>query len=215
MKDELLRKLILALAVYAIFCAISATGRLGQWGIALMTMAGLGIPLVWGWRTGRWREIGFVRMTDGRTVIGWGIAAGIATAILGVLVIGTVAPPPDLAVELALGGVLWLLVASPFQEFFFRGWLQTRLENALGAPVGLLLATLLFTLWHYVAPFTGGAFPLETPVGFIATFAAGWAYGYSFQRTGSIVTPWLAHASAGIVFIIIGSMDFTAQFAAM
>jgi len=208
------RNLILALLVYAAFCAVSATGRLGQWGIALMTMAGIGLPLVWGWRTGRWREIGFVRRLD-HVVIGWGVGAGIVTAALGVVMIGTVAPPPDLAVELVLGGTLWLLFVSPSQEFFFRGWLQTRLEGALGPTGGLLLATLLFTLWHYVAPFTGGAFPLATPLGFIATFAAGLAYGYSFQRAGSMVTPWLAHASAGIVFVIIGAMDFTAQFAAM
>ncbi len=207
-------KVVVAIVVYAAFCAISATGRLGQWGISLMTMAGVGFPLVWGWRTGRWREIGFIRRLD-RTIILWGIAAGAATALLGIVVIGVVAPPPDLLVELAIGGVLWLLIVSPFQEFFFRGWLQTRLEGALGAPVGLLLATLLFTLWHYVAPFTGGAFPLETPLGFVATFAAGWIYGYSFQRTGNIITPWLGHAIAGITFTIIGAMDFTAAFAAM
>lgn len=212
--DSSRRQLVIAIIVYAAFCAISATGRLGQWGISLMTMAGIGVPLVWGWRTGRWHEMGFVRRLDA-TVIGWGVVAGIATAALGVLMIGTVAPPPDLAVELALGGTLWLLVVSPSQEFFFRGWLQTRLQGALGATGGLLLATLLFTLWHYIAPFTGGAFPLEMPLGFVATFAAGLAYGYSFQRAGSIVTPWLAHAIAGIVFVIIGSMDFTAQFAAM
>jgi len=31
--------------------------------------------------------------------------------------------PLNLGLELAVGVPLWLLVASPFQEFFFRGWL--------------------------------------------------------------------------------------------
>jgi membrane protease YdiL (CAAX protease family) len=107
---------------------------------------------------------------------------------------------------------MWLLLASPFQEFFFRGWLQPRWVCALGRVPGLLLATVGFTGWHYLLPIFGesarSSFPLHTARGLAATFAAGLVYGVGFQRTGSIVTPWLAHALAGIMFVALGAGRF-------
>lgn len=101
-------------------------------------------------------------------------------------------------------------MASPFQEFLFRGWLQPRLSHVWGEWAGLLAANSLFTLWHYLAPFLDETVvPLRKPSGFISTFAAGLVYGYLFQRTKSIVALWLAHVIAGIAFIVAGVMDFT------
>jgi membrane protease YdiL (CAAX protease family) len=105
---------------------------------------------------------------------------------------------------------MWFLAAVPFQEFFFRGWLQSRLEAALGGGWGMLAATALFTLWHYAAPLAGrSAVPLDTPIGFLSTFAAGLTYAFAFRRTRNILTPWTAHTLSGIAFILAGGMDFT------
>ena len=99
---------------------------------------------------------------------------------------------------------------SPFQEFFFRGWLQSRFAMILGKWRGLILANVCFTLWHYCAPFvTQSPVPLKTPLGALSTFIVGLLYGYTFMRTRNIIAPWLAHILAGITFIIIGAMDFT------
>jgi membrane protease YdiL (CAAX protease family) len=109
---------------------------------------------------------------------------------------------------------MWLLLASPFQEFFFRGWLQPRCECVLGRGWGLLAVTAGFTGWHCLLPIFGesarSSFPLYSLRGLVATFGAGLLYGYGFQRTGNVVTPWLAHALAGVMFVAIGSGSFIA-----
>jgi membrane protease YdiL (CAAX protease family) len=118
--------------------------------------------------------------------------------------------PTNLGLQLAIGIPIWAFLASPFQEFFFRGWLQTRFENSLGNWWGLLLANLCFTLWHYTAPFVSATpVPLKTPVGALATFGAGLIYACVFQRARNIIAPWFAHLLSGVTFIIVGAMDFT------
>lgn len=181
-------------------------------GIPLMVAAGLGIPLLWAWRTQRWRETGFTLINMG-AVIRWSLIAGVFTAGLGIALIGRIAIPSDLPLQMIVGAVIWFGVASPFQEFFFRAWLQTRLIQTIGAWPALLLATGLFTVWHYVAPLNTVAVPLDTVQGLLGTFLAGFVYGIAFQRTTSVVTPWVAHAIAGMAFVFIGAIDFVAEFA--
>jgi membrane protease YdiL (CAAX protease family) len=173
-----------------------------------MVLSGIALPLAWGRMTGNWEFMGFTRRNMG-SAIGWGLAAGIATSLIGFVTLQERSLPPDLGLELAVGIPLWLLLASPFQEFFFRGWLQPCCEDRLGKGIGLLAATAALAVWHYCWPLAGqSSFPLYTLYGFVATFAAGLIYGYSFQRTGSIVAPWLAHAFAGIMFVFIGAGSF-------
>lgn len=142
-------------------------------------------------------------MGDSRTLI---------EAVVGSIVLPERSLPPNLELELAVGVPLWLLVASPFQEFFFRGWLQSRLEDGLGKAAGLLAATAGFTVWHYCWPLAAeSSVPLTTLGGLAATFGAGLFYGYSFQRTGSILAPWLAHALSGVAFLIMGAGSLVGQ----
>jgi membrane protease YdiL (CAAX protease family) len=176
-----------------------------------MALAGLLFPPVWGKATGRWAEMGF--RGDGLPgALAWGVGAGVITSIIGYLTVPERSPVVDVGQQLAVGIPVWLLLASPFQEFFFRGWLQPRWERGLGKGWGLLVATIGFTGWHYLLPIFGesapSSFPLYSLKGLAATFGAGLVYGYAFQRTGSIVTPWLAHALSGIMFVAIGSGSF-------
>jgi membrane protease YdiL (CAAX protease family) len=144
--------------------------------------------------------------------LGWGIGTGLVSCLVGFLTVSERSLAPDAGLQLAAGVPMWLLVASPFQEFFFRGWLQPRWESVLGQRWGLLVGTVGFTAWHYLLPIfgssPGSSFPLYTVQGLAATFAAGLLYGYGFQRTRSILTPWLAHAVAGILFVALGSGSF-------
>jgi membrane protease YdiL (CAAX protease family) len=132
----------------------------------------------------------------------WGLGGGLVTSAIGVAVVSERVLPARLGLELAVGIPIWLLVASPFQELFFRGWLQTQWERGLGRGTGLVVTTLVFTLWHYCWALAGQtAVPLYTFQGVVATFASGLVYGYCFQRTESIVAPWLAHALTGVAFL--------------
>jgi len=176
-----------------------------------MALAGLLLPLFWGKVTGRWAEMGF-RGDGFLGAAAWGVGAGVIASAIGYLTVPERSLVIDVGRQLALGVPVWLLLVSPFQEFFFRGWLQPRWERGLGQGWGLLVATIGFTAWHYLLPIFGGSarssFPLYSPKGLAATFAAGLVYGYAFQRTGNIVTPWLAHALSGIMFVAIGAGSF-------
>lgn len=203
------RQCLSALAFYLVYCGLSLLGRISNPLFAPAVLFGILFPLVWGRFAGNSTEMGF----SGRNLpaaVRWGIAAGIITGLLGRAMITDPATPHDIGRQLLVGIPLWLLVAAPFQEFFFRGWLQTRLVGAVGAPWGIFIATLCFTLWHYVAPLAGEtAVPLETAAGFLSTFVAGLTYAYALHRTGNILTPWIAHVITGIFFIFLGVMDLS------
>jgi len=203
--------LVEAAVAFIVFCYLTAASHRVDAALHAMALAGLAFPLVWAKVTGRWAEMGFVR--DGvSSALLWGVGTGVVSCVIGYLAVPERRMAADVGRQLAVGIPLWLLLASPFQEFFFRGWLQPRWERGLGEGWGLLVATIGFTGWHYLLPIFGASapssFPLYSVKGLAATFAAGLVYGYGFQRTKSIVTPWLAHALSGIMFVAIGAGTF-------
>ena len=205
------RDLFEALGVFGLFCALSFASRYVAAALHVMALFGLLFPLAWGKATGRWAKMGFTA-SNIAVALRWSVATGLISCLIGCLTVPEQSLAPDAGLQLAVGVPMWLLLASPCQEFFFRGWLQPRWETALGRRWGLLVATLAFSGWHYLLPIfgasPGSSFPLYTVRGLAATFAAGLLYGYGFQRTGSILTPWLAHAMAGIMFVALGSGSY-------
>lgn len=157
------------------------------------------------------REFGLKRRGLARG-LAWGACAGIGWAVYTYLAFGGGnAPPPLWLVQVVIGMVVWLAIMSPFQELFFRGWFQPRLEASLGRRWGLVLAATAFTMWHFFPAFEGTAtatLPLTSPLGIASTFAAGLLFGYVRQRTENVAAPWLAHALGGIGLVLIGRMTF-------
>jgi len=201
-------RLFLILAGYAAFCGLSLLSKVVYPFFGLVVLVGMALPLLWGRRTGKWAAMGFSRKNMGMALL-WGLAAGVVSSVAGLLVLEERAVPANLGQQLLIGIPFWLLVISPFQEFFFRGWMQSELEAALGKWQGLLAATACFVAWHYVSPIVDMAtLPLASAAGLASTVIAGLAYGYAFHRSKNIVAPWLAHAISGIVFVIVGAMDF-------
>ena len=96
--------------------------------------------------------------------------------------------------------VLGQLVAVGLtEEYFFRGYIQTRLERVwpsrrrfLGAPVGrsLVVASALFALGHLLVDFNGLR---------LAVFFPGLVFGWMRNLTGSILAGVLFHAAANLV----------------
>ncbi len=204
-------QLLVAGAGCLLFGGISFLGRFVPLAFYLMGLVGLAIPLVWGKLTGRWAEMGFTKR-NWRPALLWGIAAGAASGAIGLLALKPLSLAPAPLSQLAIAIPFALLLASPFQEFFFRGWLQTRLEPAFGNWGSLIVSNLFFLLWHYLAPFSstpGWTFPLHTLTGVTSTLAAGLICGYSFLRTRSILAPWLAHALALVLFALVGAVNLS------
>lgn len=205
------RPLIEALVGYGLFCALGLVSRFLPVVFVLFVAYGIAFPLVWAKITGSWQVMGFSRRNLS-SALAWGLAAGIAWAIYTyVLFRRDEVLPPLWGLQVAIAVPIWLLVMSPFQEFFFRGWLQPRLEAVAGRWGGLGITAVLFTFWHFFPRLEGtptATVPLSTPLGVVSIVLAGLLFGYIFRRTESILAPWLAHAVGGIALVLIGEMSF-------
>lgn len=194
--------------ITAIFFLLTSLGHSNQAYISIMALMGLAFPLGFAWKSGEWQAMGFTRQNS-LPALGWGLAAGLASALAGLLVVNRWSLAPDWQMELLVGLPVWLLLAVPFQEFFFRAYLQTRLEKLLGRTTGFIAATIVFTLWHFILPIfgpdSGSTFPINTWAGLAGTIFSAVAYGIVFQRTGNILAPWLAHTITGIAFLLVGA----------
>lgn len=97
------------------------------------------------------------------------------------------------------------------EEFFFRGFVQTRLINFLGSPLsGICLASLLFGLAHAPGIYLRGGDKLG-PLGehpsllnsilyaVVVLSPTGWFTGLLFWRTQSLLAPILIHAAVDTV----------------
>jgi membrane protease YdiL (CAAX protease family) len=100
--------------------------------------------------------------------------------------------------------VVWQFIFSGFgEEFAFRGYFQSRLNQAFGRPmhlfgiqfgVGLIITSLLFGLWHADNTY-------DPAIGFSSlawgwglwTFVAGLFFGVIREKTGTLVAPGVAH----------------------
>jgi membrane protease YdiL (CAAX protease family) len=96
------------------------------------------------------------------------------------------------------------------EEIFFRGYVQTRLDEAFGRPwrwfgvgfgPGLVFAALLFGLVHLLNPFDyfGTSRELAWWHG-LATVAM--PYGFLFARTGSVVAPAVLHGLVDVLMLV-------------
>jgi membrane protease YdiL (CAAX protease family) len=60
----------------------------------------------------------------------------------------TIQQTDDASLRLWFGIIMPLLTAAIPEEFFFRGYLQTRLEKKWNRIAAMIVSTLLFTAWH-------------------------------------------------------------------
>jgi membrane protease YdiL (CAAX protease family) len=199
----------LAEAVTALvaFCALSLLSRLVPLLFLLVVGGGLLFPLIWGVFTKDWKSMGFTRRNLGPGLL-WGAGGGL---LLMVVIWYTTEHrlAPFFGLQLIVGIPVWLLIMSPFQEFFFRGWLQPRFENALGLWPGLVATSISFAVWHLCPAFEQAQIvPIMSLYGMVFTTVMGLIFGYTFCRTRNIMAPWLAHVLAGLTLVLSGAMTF-------
>lgn len=93
--------------------------------------------------------------------------------------------PPDLL----MAALSQLLVVALPEEFFFRGFVQGRLGEALSPLRALVLTAVLFALGHYLVTFDPAA---------LAVFFPGLLFGLLRQLTGSVLAGTLFHATCNL-----------------
>ncbi len=206
-QDAKRKALAEAVIAFLAFCGLSLVSRLVAPLFLLVVGAGLFFPLIWGMFTKDWRTMGFTRRNIGPGLI-WGAGSGM---LLMVIIWFTTEHKlaPFFGLQLVVGIPIWLLIMSPFQEFFFRGWLQPRFEKSLGPWPGLVVTSTGFAVWHLCPPFEQAQIvPIMSLYGIVFTTVMGLVFGYAFQRTRNIVAPWLAHVLAGLTLVLSGAMTF-------
>ncbi|MDF2628425.1 MAG: hypothetical protein K0R39_2256 [Symbiobacteriaceae bacterium] len=87
------------------------------------------------------------------------------------------------------------------EEFLWRGLLQTALERRLGAQWALVLASLLFGLWHVPSNLAGfgGDYVAAIAQAIWSQALMGLAFGYLYRRTGNLVAPTMFHVASHLV----------------
>jgi len=80
------------------------------------------------------------------------------------------------------------------EELVYRGLLQNIQSEILGPKGALFLSSVLFGIMHLI---------WRSPLEFLFTTAAGFIFGYQFQRTKSVWLPTLAHAMNNYTWLLV------------
>lgn len=134
-----------------------------------------------------------------------GLPIYVAVLVAGVIISYLLYPLSPLATRI----VAVLIFVAFLEEFFFRGYIQSRLNDCFGKPFrfqgvefgpGLLLAAAIFGLFHplTVADATPWAWALWTTAG-------GLIFGFLREKTGAITAPAMLHGAIMIPGVLFGS----------
>ena len=117
---------------------------------------------------------------------------------LAILVLGLLACFAFNSVSAVLARIVQKLIFVGFlEEFFFRGYLQSRLNDAFGRPyefagvalgAGLFVSAAIFGLAHPLTSLEGTPWPWA-----LWTGAGGLLFGFLREKSGSVVAPAIAH----------------------
>ena len=146
------------------------------------------------------------------TLLGIGMALVIAIAyfILGDLVLRDedlyeILDPFGLTVpwKLALGILFWIFINSVLEEYVFRWFITSKLEQLVGGKwLPILLSAGIFTLHHTIAL----AFfidPLGNALASLGVFIGGVIFSWIYVQYRSVWVAWVAHAIADVAIFSI------------
>ena len=146
------------------------------------------------------------------TLLGIGMAVVIAIAyfILGDLVLRDedlyeILDPFGLTVpwKLALGILFWIFINSVLEEYVFRWFITSKLEQLVGGKwLPILLSAAIFTLHHTIAL----AFfidPLGNALASLGVFIGGVIFSWIYVQYRSVWVAWVAHAIADVAIFAI------------
>lgn len=129
---------------------------------------------------------------------------GYSIGILLIIVAGLVLMSPEASVGSVVAKLVYTFIFVALgEEILFRGYIQSRLNEAFGRPYvffgvnwgwGVLIAAVLFGIWHILNPFNPfiGQFDLMWQWG-LWTFFLGLILGFVREKTGSVLGPAILH----------------------
>ncbi|MDH5792509.1 MAG: CPBP family intramembrane metalloprotease [Candidatus Bathyarchaeota archaeon] len=206
------RSIAEALLGYSLFCLLSIGSRIYASLWLVVIVFGFAYPMMWS-RLTRIKPPERIHQKSTIASVGWGTLTGVIFSAYCVVSQGAWGqfPPPFPALQMTIGTFAFAAVLSPFQELFFRAWLQPRLEGVGGPFNSAVLTSLLFMFWHWLPPFSesgGTSLNVISLPGSISTFLLGMACGVAYWRTRRLLAPWLAHTIAGATITALGKVSF-------
>src|SRR5947209_1776322 len=103
-------------------------------------------------------------------------------------------------------GVFIAVLHSLFEEYYWRWFVYGRLRRHLHQPAAMLLAGLAFMGHHVVVLgvyFPGRFWPTVLPFS-LGVAVGGVAWAWLYERTGSLLGPWLSHLIVDAAIIAVG-----------
>ena len=84
---------------------------------------------------------------------------------------------------------------GPWEEFLWRGAVQTRLVILLGSPWGIVISSLMFGVWHLRAQLghSGGDVAVALARTIIMQSVTGLAFGFVYWRTRNLAACSVTH----------------------
>jgi membrane protease YdiL (CAAX protease family) len=86
-----------------------------------------------------------------------------------------------------------MLVVGICEEFYFRGFLQSRLNFYLGNIIGLILTALIFVVWHIPADIVNGIRGVQIIYNMILRLPLSLFLGFIMMKYRNIIIPVLFH----------------------
>jgi membrane protease YdiL (CAAX protease family) len=132
--------------------------------------------------------------------IGKGYSVGILLFLAARLLLATL----DASVGIVVTKLVYTFIFVALgEEILFRGYIQSRVNEAFGRPYvffgvnwgwGLIIGSLLFGIWHILNPFNPfiGQFDLMWQWG-LWTFFLGLILGFVREKSGSVLAPAILH----------------------
>ena len=94
--------------------------------------------------------------------------------------------------------ILPLVMTTFFEEFLFRGFLQTRLEKQFGAAIAIIVSGLLFALYHFGYP----GFRAAGDIVLLFAVGIGFAISFKLAESNLIVSYFVNLPNAFVTYIL-------------
>lgn len=174
-----------------------------------------GLPIFWHLKV-EGKEISWSKPERG----GWGVSALLGVGMMAVIgvtyfLLGELMLQPDALKaildpvglttpwKLAAAIVFWVFINSVLEEYVFRWFVTSKIEQIIGGKWrSILLSALVFTLHHSIALL----FFIDLPGAILASigvYIGGAVFSWIYLEYRSIWVAWLAHALADVAIFII------------
>lgn len=109
--------------------------------------------------------------------------------------------------------VFYSLIHSFLEEYYWRWFVFGKLRQLVPVPAAVAISSLGFMAHHVIVlAFYFGWFSVQTILFSLAVAVAGAIWAVNYQRSGSLLGPWISHALADAAIFLVGYQLAQAMF---